>query len=134
LAEPWVSVAKERVALRERKKRANAEPKKTALYSAYDDVPIFFCSFIGVRVQYCNPGFRQASTLGACRIRSRFRPEGPWELSPGFSLGGVIFYALALVRAPTMPGQSHIDPTQIQMTISSARSGLVAFIVTPDPG
>jgi thioesterase domain-containing protein len=22
---------------------------------------------------------------------SRFRPEGPWELSPGFSLGAVIF-------------------------------------------
>jgi hypothetical protein len=30
-----------------------------------------------------------------------------------------------------MPGQSHIDRTQIQMTISSAPSGLVAFIVTP---
>jgi hypothetical protein len=30
-----------------------------------------------------------------------------------------------------MPGQSHIDRTQIQMTISSALSGLVAFIVTP---
>jgi len=26
---------------------------------------------------------------GACRIWRRFRPEGPWELSPGFSLGGV---------------------------------------------
>ena len=22
---------------------------------------------------------------------SRFRPEGPWKLSPGFSLGGVVF-------------------------------------------
>ena len=30
-----------------------------------------------------------------------------------------------------MPGQSHIDRTQIQMTVSSAPSGLVAFIVTP---
>jgi len=24
-------------------------------------------------------------------VWSRFRPEGPWDLSPGFSLGGVIF-------------------------------------------
>jgi len=30
-----------------------------------------------------------------------------------------------------MPGQSNIDRTQIQMTVSSAPSGLVAFIVTP---
>jgi len=30
-----------------------------------------------------------------------------------------------------MPGQSHIDRTQIQMTISFAPLGLVAFIVTP---
>jgi len=35
------------------------------------------------------PGFREAFILGAGRTWSRFRPEGPWELSPGFSLGGV---------------------------------------------
>jgi hypothetical protein len=34
------------------------------------------------------------------------------------------------VRAPENAGAIHVDRTPIQMTISSALSGLVAFIVT----
>jgi hypothetical protein len=56
--------------------------------------------------------------------------EEPWELSPGFSVGGVILTA-SPVRVPDNAGAIPIDRTQIQMNISSARSGLVAFIVTP---
>ena len=36
-----------------------------------------------------------------------------------------------LNRAPDNAGAFHIDRIQIQMTISSAPSGLVAFVVTP---
>ena len=73
---------------------------------------------------------RAGLSSGVCRIfAGGFGPEGPWELSPGFSLGRRYFYVLALEGRRTMPGQSHIDCTQIQMTISSALSGLVAFIV-----
>jgi hypothetical protein len=50
------------------------------------------------------------------------QPKGPWELSPGFSLGWRYFYPLALVRAPDNAGAIPIDRTQIQMTISSAPS------------
>jgi hypothetical protein len=42
-----------------------------------------------------------------------------------------LFLRASPVRAPDNAGAIHIDRTQIQMTISSAPSGLVAFIVTP---
>ena len=42
-----------------------------------------------------------------------------------------LFLRASPVRAPDNTGAIHIDRTQIQMTISSALSGLVAFIVTP---
>jgi hypothetical protein len=42
-----------------------------------------------------------------------------------------LFLRASPVRAPDNAGAIHIEPTQIQMTISSAPSGLVAFIVTP---
>jgi len=45
-----------------------------------------------------------------------------------------LFLRASPVRAPDNAGAIPIDPTQIQMTISSAPSGLVAFIVTPPPG
>ena len=47
----------------------------------------------GCRV-YCNA--TQAKAWEPVGFWSRLRPDGPWELSPGFSLGGVIFCALAL--------------------------------------
>ena len=40
----------------------------------------------GVATDYADPW-----VLRCVGLWSRFRPEGPWELSPGFSLGGVIF-------------------------------------------
>jgi len=42
-----------------------------------------------------------------------------------------LFLPASPVRAPDNAGAIQIDRTQIQMTISSAPSGLVAFIVTP---
>jgi hypothetical protein len=42
-----------------------------------------------------------------------------------------LFLSTSPVRAPDNAEAIHIDRTQIQMTISSAPSGLVAFIVTP---
>jgi len=42
-----------------------------------------------------------------------------------------LFLRARPVRAPDNAGAIPIDRTQIQMTISSAPSGLVAFIVTP---
>jgi hypothetical protein len=73
------------------------------------------------------------------------RPEGPWELvgfEGGFGPKGLGNSAQALawvalflrgspVRAPKNDGAIHIDRTRIQMTISSAHSGLIAFIVKP---
>jgi hypothetical protein len=72
-------------------------------------------------------------------------PEGPWEpvgFEGGFGPKGLgnsaqalawvaLFLRASPVRAPDNAGAIHIDRTQIQMTISSAPSGLVAFIVTP---
>ena len=58
---------------------------------------------------------------------------GPKDL--GNSAQALAWVALFLraspVRAPDNAGAIPIDRTQIQMTISSAPSGLVAFIVTP---
>ena len=73
------------------------------------------------------------------------RPEGPWEpvgFEGGFGPKGLgnsaqalawvaLFLSASPVRAPENAGAIHIDRTQIQMTISSALSGLIAFIVTP---
>jgi len=42
-----------------------------------------------------------------------------------------LFLRASPVRAPDNAGSIHIDRSQIQMTISSVPSGLVAFIVTP---
>ena len=45
-----------------------------------------------------------------------------------------LFLPASPVGAPDNAGAIPIDRTQIQMTISFAPSGLVAFIVTPPPG
>jgi hypothetical protein len=42
-----------------------------------------------------------------------------------------LFLRASPVRASENAGAIHIDRTQILMTISSALSGLIAFIVTP---
>jgi hypothetical protein len=69
----------------------------------------------------------------------------PWELvgfEGGFGPKGLGNSAQALawvalflrgspVRAPKNDGAIHIDRTRIQMTISSAHSGLIVFIVKP---
>jgi len=72
-------------------------------------------------------------------------PEGPWEpigFGGGFGPKGLgnlaqalawvaLFLRASPVRALENAGAIHINRTQIQKTISSAPSGLIAFIVTP---
>jgi hypothetical protein len=75
----------------------------------------------------------------------RTKEEGPREpagFEGGFGPKGLgrcaqalawvaLFLRASPVRAPENARAIHIDRTQIQMTISSAPSGLIAFIVTP---
>jgi hypothetical protein len=75
----------------------------------------------------------------------RTKEEGPREpagFEGGFGPKGLgrcaqasawvaLFLRASPVRAPENAGAIHIDRTQIQMTISSASSRLIAFIVKP---
>jgi hypothetical protein len=59
-----------------------------------------------------------------------FGPKGLGNLAQALAWVA-LFLRASPVRAPDNAGPIHIDRTQIQMTISSAPSGLVAFIGTP---
>jgi hypothetical protein len=59
----------------------------------------------------------------ACR---RVGPKGLRSLAQALAWV-VLFLGASPVRAPEKAGAIHIDRTQIQMTISSAPSGLIAF-------
>jgi hypothetical protein len=61
---------------------------------------------------------------------ARFGPKGLGNLAQALAWVA-LFLRASPVRAPENAGAIHIDRTQIQMTISSAPSGLIAFIVTP---
>jgi hypothetical protein len=65
--------------------------------------------------------------VSACR---RVGPKGLGSLAQALAWV-VLFLGASPVRAPENAGAIHIDHTQIQMTISSAPSGLIAFIATP---
>ena len=61
--------------------------------------------------------------MTACR---RVGPKGLGSLAQALAWV-VLFLGASPVRAPEKAGAIHIDRTQIQMTISSVPSGLIAF-------
>ena len=80
-------------------------------------------AFLSSQAQ-AKPHLRSLSDFGAVSARR--------ALGSAQALAWVaLFLRASFVRAPDNAGAIPIDRTQIQMTISSAPSGLVAFIVTP---
>ena len=59
-----------------------------------------------------------------------FGPKGLENLAQALAWVA-LFLRVSPVRAPENAGAIHIDRTRVQMTISSAPSGLIGFIVTP---
>jgi len=63
-------------------------------------------------------------------LEGGYGPKGLGNLAQALAWVA-LFLRASPVRAPDNARSIHIDRSQIQMTISSVPSGLVAFIVTP---
>ena len=75
-------------------------------------------------------GITQTKAWEPVGFESGFGPKGLGNLAQALAWVAS-FLCASPVRAPDNAGAIHIDRTQIQMTISSAPAGLVAFIITP---